>query len=134
MSAEIKIYNPDGLAKPLGKYSHCARAKGGETVYVAGQVGVDREGKLADGLDRQVRQTFANLREALGSAGAGFQNVVKFTTYLVDAQDIPVYMSAREELFRDIFPTGVYPPNTLVVCAGLVKPEIRIEIEAIAAV
>ena len=134
MNAEIEIYNPDGLAKPLGKYSHCAGAKGGETLYIAGQVGVDHEGKLADGLERQVQQTFANLREALRSGGGDFQNVVKFTTYLVDAKDIPVYMSAREDLFRDIFPTGVYPPNTLVVCAGLVKPEIRVEIEAIAAV
>jgi enamine deaminase RidA (YjgF/YER057c/UK114 family) len=134
MSADIKIYNPDGLAKPLGKYSHCARVKGGETLYIAGQVGVDREGRLADGLEAQVQQTFANLREALGSAGAGFQNVVKFTTYLVDARDIPGYMSAREELFREVFSGGVYPPNTLVVCAALVKPEIRIEIEAIAAV
>jgi enamine deaminase RidA (YjgF/YER057c/UK114 family) len=108
--------------------------KGGESLYIAGQVGVDREGRLADGLEAQVRQTFANLREALGSAGAGFQNVVKFTTYLVASKDVAVYMSAREGLFREVFPAGVYPPNTLVVCAALVKPEIRVEIEAIAAV
>ncbi|MDX1432618.1 MAG: RidA family protein [Gammaproteobacteria bacterium] len=134
MGAEIKIYNPDGIAKPLGKYSHCARVKGGETLYIAGQVGVDTDGKLAEGLEAQVRQTFANLQAALGSAGAEFANVVKFTTYLVDAADIPGYMSAREAVFPEIFPAGVYPPNTLVVCAGLVKPEILIEIEAVAAI
>ena len=38
----------------------------------------------------------------------------------------------REELFPDLYPSGKYPPNTLLVIDRLVKPEFLLEIEAIA--
>ena len=45
--ADIKILNPDALGKPLGQYSHLTRVKASEFVFIAGQVGVDKDGKLA---------------------------------------------------------------------------------------
>ena len=41
-------------------------------------------------------------------------------------------MKARQEAFPEYFPTGVYPPNTLLVVSGLVRPELRVEVEAMA--
>jgi enamine deaminase RidA (YjgF/YER057c/UK114 family) len=41
-------------------------------------------------------------------------------------------MSARSEVFPKLFPGGAYPPNTLLVIDGLVKPEFLLEVEAIA--
>ena len=49
--ADIKILNPDALGKPLGQYSHLTRVKASEFVFIAGQVGVDKDGKLvSDGI------------------------------------------------------------------------------------
>ena len=92
--ADIKILNPDALGKPLGQYSHLTRVKASEFVFIAGQVGVDRDGKVVgvDDFDAQCVQTFANIEAALKSVGAGWGNIVQFTTYLVHSQDIPKFM------------------------------------------
>jgi enamine deaminase RidA (YjgF/YER057c/UK114 family) len=131
MSNGPVLSNPDALGTPLGAYSHVARA--GDTVYVAGQVGMLPNGEMAgDDIASQTRQTYLNLRAALESQGMGLSNVAKFTTYLVDASAVPEFYEARNALFPDLFPDGKYPPNTLLVIDRLVHPEIKIEIEAIA--
>src|SRR5436853_4972329 len=110
--ADIKILNPDALGKPLGQYSHMTRVKATEFLFIAGQVAVDRDGKLVGGddFDAQCVQTFANLEAALKSAGAGFPNVVEFTTYLVHSQDIAKFMKYRLREFPRMFSGGAYPP------------------------
>src|SRR5499426_2146768 len=119
---DIKILNPDTLGKPLGQYSQMTRVKASEFLFIAGQVGIDRNGKLVnDGdFDAQCRQTFANIETALKSAGAGWGNVVEFTTYLVHSQDIPKFMAFRLREFPKMFPSGAYPPNTLLIIDRLV--------------
>ena len=57
---------------------------------------------------------------------------MKFTTYLVSAELISQFYEVREELFPELYPSGKYPPNTLLVIDRLVKPEFLLEIEAIA--
>lgn len=133
--SDVTHLNPPQLAPPLGAYSHVSRAKG-EIVHVAGQVGIDAEGRLVgkDDCAAQARQAFANIGAALEAVGADFSNVVKFTTYLVDAQDIERFMAVRRELFPRLFPGGAYPPNTLLVIGRLVQAQFLIEIEAVAAI
>ena len=93
--AEIKIINPDTLGKPLGQYSQITRVKASEFLFIAGQVGMSKDGKLAGDFDAQCAQTFANIEAALASQGAGCANIVEFTTYLVHSQDIPKFMAFR---------------------------------------
>ena len=133
--AEIKIYNPEGLAKPLGQYSHVTRVKASEYIFIAGQVAADKDGKLVgpDDFDAQCVQTFANIETALKSAGAGWGNVVQFSTLLVHSQDIPKFMKYRLREFPKMFANGVYPPNTLLMIDRLVKEEFLIEVQATAA-
>jgi enamine deaminase RidA (YjgF/YER057c/UK114 family) len=133
--ADIKIYNPDGLAKPLGQYSHVTRVKASEYLFIAGQVAADKDGKLvgADDFDAQCVQTFANIETALKSAGAGWGNVVQFYTFLVHSQDIAKFMKYRLREFPKLFANGVYPPNTLLMVDRLVKEEFLIEVQATAA-
>ena len=133
--ADIKIFTPDTLGKPLGQYSQIARVKASETIYIAGQLATDREGKVvgADDFDAQCVQTFANIEAALKSAGAGFANVVEFTTYLVHSQDIPKFMAYRLREFPKMFPGGAYPPNTLLIIDRLVQEGFLIEVSAVAA-
>jgi enamine deaminase RidA (YjgF/YER057c/UK114 family) len=130
---EIRILNPDVLGKPLGQYSHITRVKASEFLFIAGQVGADKEGKAAGDFDSQSAQAFANLGAALASQGASFANVVEFTTYLVHSQDIAKFMTYRAREFPRLFPGGPYPPNTLLIVDRLVREEFLIEVSAVAA-
>lgn len=133
--AEIKIVNPETLGKPLGQYSQITRVKASEFIYIAGQVGVDKDGKLvgAGDFDAQCAQTFANIETALKSCGAGWGNVVEFTTYLVHSQDIPKFMQFRLREFPRMFANGVYPPNTLLIVDRLVQEPLLFEVQTVAA-
>jgi enamine deaminase RidA (YjgF/YER057c/UK114 family) len=132
---ERRVLQPADAAKPLAAYSHGFEVRAGRLIFVAGQVAVDASGTLVGQGDirAQTRAVFENIRRVLAAAGAGFEHVVKFTTYLVDSRDIETYFSARAALFPTIFPDGAYPPNTLVIVDRLVREEFLIEVEAIAA-
>jgi enamine deaminase RidA (YjgF/YER057c/UK114 family) len=136
MSAEITIYNPDSLGAPLGQYSYVTRVRGAtETLYIAGMVSVDRAGKTVGGGDfgAQMAQTFANISAALESAGLAWNNITLFTTYLVHSQDIPKFMEWRKQNFPKLFPSGKYPPNTLLIVDRLVHEDLLVEVQTIAA-
>jgi enamine deaminase RidA (YjgF/YER057c/UK114 family) len=133
--AEIKIFSPDVLGKPLGQYSQITRVKASEFVYIAGQLAANRDGQIvgADDFDAQCVQVFANIETALRSVGAGWGNVVEFTTYLVHSQDIARFMTYRKREFPKFFPNGAYPPNTLLMVDRLVQEPFLVEVKAIAA-
>jgi enamine deaminase RidA (YjgF/YER057c/UK114 family) len=131
--ADIKILNPDSLGKPLGQYSHITRVKASEFLFIAGQVGAAIDGKTPADFEGQCAQTFANIGAALKSQGAGFANVVEFTTYFVHSQDIPKFMAWRTREFPKLFGGGAYPPNTLLIVDRLVKEEFLIEVSTVAA-
>ncbi len=131
--ADIKILNPEALDKPLGQYSQITRVKASEFIFIAGQVGVDRDGKVAEDFDAQCVQTFANIETALKSVGAGWGNIVQFTTYLVHSQDIPKFMKYRLREFPKMFSSGAYPPNTLLMIDRLVQEPLLVEVQAVAA-
>ena len=136
MPAEITIHNPEGLGKPLGQYSQIARVRSpSEWLFIAGQLATDQAGNIVgtDDFDAQCQQIFRNIQSALAAAGAGWKNVVQFTTYLVHSQDIPKLMAYRKREFPQLFPDGKYPPNTLLMIDRLVGEPFLIEVQAIAA-
>ncbi len=125
--AEIKIYNVEALGKPLSQYSHVTRVKSAETLYIAGMLAA------GESFEAQCGGVFAQIEKALQSAGAGWANVVQFTTYLVHSQDIPRFMQWRLREFPRLFPDGRYPPNTLLVIDRLVQEQYLIEVQTVAA-
>jgi 2-iminobutanoate/2-iminopropanoate deaminase len=127
-----KVVTPRQLGKPLGLYSQGMLAPGGEILVVAGQVGVDREGRAAADVGAQTRQALENVRAVLEAGGCRWRDVVRLQTFLTSADDIPGFMKARQEVFPGYFPDGAYPPNTLLVVSRLVRAELRVEIEAMA--
>ena len=131
--ADIKILNPDSLGKPLGQYSQITRVKASEFLFIAGQVGAGKDGATPTDFDAQCVQAFANIGAALASQGAGFSNIVEFTTYLVHSQDIPRFVAYRTREFPKLFSGGAYPPNTLLMIDRLVREEFLIEVSAVAA-
>lgn len=120
--------NPRGLVKPTG-YTHVVVAADRRTVYIAGQVAFDSTGKVVGGSDfaAQAEQVFTNLRRALASVGASFGDVVKMTTLITDVKNVPALREIRGRYLDPKEP----PANTLVV-AQLVRPELLLEIEAVA--
>ena len=122
------------LGPALGMYSHGMTAPAGEIVVVAGQVGVNRAGKVVGPGDvgAQTKQALDNVGAVLQAAGCGMGDVIRFQTFLTHAADIEGFMQARHEVFPRHFPGGAYPPNTLLIVSRLVKPELLVEIEAMA--
>ncbi len=133
--AEIKTLNPDALGKAPAQYSHLTRVKSSELLFIAGQVARDKAGNLIgrDDFEAQCAQVFANIESVLKSAGAGWRNVVQFTTFIVHSQDIPKLRDFRTREFPKMFPGGLCPPNTLVVVDRLAEEVLLIEVQTIAA-
>jgi enamine deaminase RidA (YjgF/YER057c/UK114 family) len=127
MPSETRIYNVDALGKPLGQYSHVTRVAAREFLFIAGMLAP------GDSFDEQCSGVFAQINEALKSAGAGWQNIVQFTTYLVHSQDIPKFMQWRLREFPRMFPDGRYPPNTLLIVDRLVQEQFLVEVQTVAA-
>lgn len=105
---DIKISNVEALGTPLGQYSHITRVKASEFLFIAGQLSSNRDGKVigVGDFDAQCTQVFANIETALKSCGAGWGNVVEFTTYMVHSQDIPNFMTYRKREFPNSFRTA----------------------------
>ncbi|MBI1396704.1 MAG: RidA family protein [Betaproteobacteria bacterium] len=133
--SRVEYLNPPATPPAQGLYSHVGRVSPGSLLFVAGQLSIDGSGAVVGRHDfaAQFRQVFDNLGAVLAGAGSGFDDVVRFTTYLVHAQDIEPFMTLRAELFPRIFRGPLYPPNTLLVVDRLVKEDFLIEVEAIAA-
>jgi len=128
-----KVVTSQALGAPLGMYSHGMVAPGGEIVVVAGQVGMGQAGQVAGGdVVAQTKQALDNVRAVVEAAGCTMRDIVRLQTFLTHAEDIPGFMRARAEVFPRYFPDGAYPPNTLLVVSRLVKPELLVEIEAMA--
>ncbi len=124
-----QVITPGDVHPPIGGgYSHAIKA--GNTVYLAGQVGLDRQGSLVGkgDIEAQADQVYQNVVAVLKAAGLSFKDVVKVTTYLTRSEDIPKVRAVRARYF----PTSEPPASTLVVVSGLANPDFLIEVEAIA--
>ena len=119
---------PDGLP-PANGYSH-AVAFTGRLVVISGQVPAGPDGQVVGAGDpaAQVRQVFTNLATALAAAGATLAQVVKLTIFLTDLADLAVFRAVRDEFLAG----GPPPASSLVQVAGLVNPDFRVEVEALA--
>ena len=127
--------NPPTLSKPLGLYSQVCTVNSSNLIFLAGQVSVNNKGDLVGENDiaAQVTQIYQNIADALDSANAKFENIVQFTTYIVGADNIPSFLEKRNSIVTDIYPSGDFPPSTLLVVSGLADPGYLAEVTAIAA-
>lgn len=123
--------NPAGIAPPTG-YTHVVTTDAHKTVYISGQIGLDPQGNVKEGLAAQTTQVFENLKTALAAVGATFDNVLKVTYLIVNftPADRTVVREIRANYFNPQHP----PASTLIGVQALAMPELLIEIEAIAAI
>ena len=102
----------------------------GDLVFVSGQVGIDGAGELVslDDFTTQADQAFRNLSGVLEAGGSSLDRVVKVTIFLTDmAANFPKVVELRRKWF-----TPPYPADTIVEVRSLYRPEVMLEIEAIA--
>ena len=131
----FRLFNPDTMSKPAAGYSQVAEVRSGKLVFIAGQVALDKTGKLVgkDDFRAQAQQVFENLKAAVEAAGGTFHDVVKLNIYCAESVD-PAQIPALREI-RDKYVNTANPPtSTLVVVKRLVRPEWMIEVEAVAVV
>lgn len=122
----MKIINPNDVMAPQGGYVQGVDAGG--MVFVAGQVGVDKEGQpVGDfGMAAQTRQTLANVAAVLREAGLGLKDVVSTTVYVTDFVNYKLFDQVWQECFGD------HKPARATVKADLVHPSLLVEVQAIA--
>ena len=127
--ASANFINPEGMHRPTG-YTHVVEVKAGRLVYISGQIALDANGDLVGPGDvaAQARQVFENLQTALRSVGAGFEQVVKLTVYLVDATQMPAVRQVRNQYVDPARP----PASTAVEIRRLVRDDLLVEVDAVA--
>ena len=117
-------------AKGVFETIHYSQAvKVGNTIYVSGKTARDEQGKIVSGsFEAQAIKTFENLKLTLEAAGASLKDVVKFTVYLKNIDDLDKFREIRERYF-----TPPLPASTAVEVSGLI-PGAVVEIEAVAVI
>jgi enamine deaminase RidA (YjgF/YER057c/UK114 family) len=129
MADHIRFSNPDTMQKPPG-YSHVVEVTGpGRTVYFAGQLGIDKSGRMGADAREQIDIAFQNVKAALASVGATFDQVVKLNNYIVDiGTNIAHYREVRDKYVN----TAAPPASTTIGVPQLARPGALFEVEAIA--
>ena len=126
--SQTRFINPDSLGKPPG-YTHVVEATApARIVYIAGQLGVDRDGKISSDFRLQAVQTFENLKNALAAVGGQFQHVVKLNNYFVDMKYLPIFRQVRDSYLAD----KDRPASTTIAISGLAREGALLEVEAVA--
>jgi enamine deaminase RidA (YjgF/YER057c/UK114 family) len=128
MTFNMRFMNPDRIAKP-GGYTHVVETTGpGRVVYIAGQLGLKPDGKIAGDFRAQATQAFENLKTALAAVGATFSDVVKLNNYLVDiSTNLAIYREVRDRYVNVSQP----PASTTVGVPALARPDALYEVEAV---
>jgi enamine deaminase RidA (YjgF/YER057c/UK114 family) len=130
-SFQLRHSNPEGLWRSP-RLTQVVEVQNARMIYLSGQTPADANYKVrATDLRAQANAVYDNIEIALSSVGAGWDNVVKTTTYLVDAAHIPELREVRLERLRHL---KAPPANTLLVIGRLAEPEFLIEIDVVAAV
>jgi 2-iminobutanoate/2-iminopropanoate deaminase len=128
--SQTRFINPQALGKPPG-YTHVVEVTApARIVYIAGQLGVDRDSRVVGDFRQQAVQTFENLKTALAAAGADFRHVVKLNNYLVDRAHLPTFREVRDSYLAE----KDRPASTTIAISGLAREGALIEIEAVAMV
>lgn len=126
-----EFLNPPELSRPNG-YSHVVVVNRGRLIFISGQVGMNKSGKVAGNFSDQAKSAFANLKTALAAAGAKPVDLVKLTYYVVglDQEKLLALREARDS----VIDREHAPASTLVGVQALFRRDVQVEIDAEAAI
>jgi enamine deaminase RidA (YjgF/YER057c/UK114 family) len=130
---DVERINPSELARPSG-FSHAVSVTASRMVFLAGQVGMDRDGTVVSGgVVAQFERALANLLTALAAAGGRPGDLVSLTIYIVDLADYQAHGKEIGAVWRRLAGTE-YPAVAGVGVARLWDPEALVELQGVAAV
>jgi len=126
----IKIIQPSTVHDTT-IFAYAQATRMGDLIFVAGQVPLDKDGKLVGegDIQRQTEQVFANLRAILEAAGSGLDKVGKVTVFTTKLEYRLLIHQIRTRVFKE---AGILPASTLAVVTSLADPRWLVEIDAVA--
>ena len=125
----LRALTPSSIRSPFARYSHGIEVPAGRRLVVcSGQLGITAEDRIPEDPGEQAELCFANIAAILEDAGLTLRDVVRINAFVSDRAHLKPYMQVRDRLVGD-----PPPASTLVIVAGLARPEFKVEVEVIAA-
>jgi 2-iminobutanoate/2-iminopropanoate deaminase len=124
------VITTDTAPKAIGPYSQAIKIKSGETIFTAGQLGIDPAtgNMVGDGIAAETRQALKNVQAILTAAGSTMDLVIKTTVFLKDLNDF----ATMNAVYAEFFPKN--PPARSTIQVARLPKDGLVEIEAIALV
>ncbi len=119
---------PQGIHPPFSNYSSGVEIGPNQRMILcSGQLGIARDGTIAEGCEAQTRLCFDNIRAILNEGGMDLGDIARINAFVTGREHLAPYMAVRNALFAE-----PWPASTLMIVAGFARPEFVVEIEAIA--
>ena len=122
----LDIIATQNAPQAIGPYSQAIKANG--VIYTSGQIGLNPQGSLTEGIEAQTRQVLTNLSEVLKTGNSSLDKVVKTTIFLSNMEDFGIVNTIYAEFF------GEHKPARSTVAVKTLPKDALVEIECIALV
>jgi enamine deaminase RidA (YjgF/YER057c/UK114 family) len=121
--------SPGSIHPPFSSYSNGVEVPAGQKlVFCSGQLGIGKDGAIPPAAEQQTAVCLDNIAAILAASGLGLEHVVRINAFVTGREHLQGYMDERNRRFA-----APLPASTLVVVAGLARPEFVVEIEVVAA-
>ena len=125
----MRPLTPPSIRSPFARYSHGMEVPAGRRlVFCSGQLGITADDEIPEDAGAQAELCFANIAAILKEAGLTLADIVRINAFVADRSSLRPYMEVRDRLVGD-----PPPASTLVIVAGLARPDFKVEVEVIAA-
>lgn len=129
----MTIINPEALGQPRG-YSNGVLFEGGSLLFVAGQIGWDRESRIvSDDFAEQFAQALENVLAVVREAGGEPENIGRLLIFVADKDEYASRLRDIGAAYRQLMGKH-FPAMTLVEVSNLLEPLAKVEIEALAVI
>ncbi len=126
----VERYDVENVRSPGGRFSHIGEIGPNARVFhLAGQTGTAPDGTIGEGIEEQVKLVYQNIKTVLKECGMGLENLAKITVYLTSPDFVEIHRSIQKEALE-----GIVPASTLLIVSGLARPQLLVEVEAVAAI
>lgn len=122
----LNIVSTNEAPQAIGPYSQAIIC--GDMLYTSGQIGLDKNGVMQEGIESQTRQVLNNLEEVLKAANSSLNNVVKTTIFLSDMNNFATVNDIYAEYFKE------HKPARSTVAVKSLPRDALVEIECVALV
>ena len=122
----LDIIATQNAPQAIGPYSQAIKANG--VIYTSGQIGLNPQGSLTEGIEAQTRQVLTNLSEVLKTGNSSLDKVVKTTIFLSNMEDFGIVNTIYAEFF------GEHKPARSTVAVKTLPKDALVEIECVALV